>query len=376
MTNEESGTVAENKEPIEQRHAEVLDNNADVKVEEAQKLSLRDALEVGIEATKKPENSEISKHQVQRVAKDDKQPKASDVKSNNIAKEPVRKFEAPGEWSTEEREDFKALSPKQQEATLRLYKGRLNKLEEIKREAADLQWAKDLVKEVTPFVKVRGDKAPTHQQIINALKMVNEVDADTKGAVASILRAKGLEVPKDLLTSDGGANDVALKQAIAPLQSELNAIKMKQAQEEAQRTQSLLSSAWQAFESEKNASGSAKYPDLQNDSGLSLASNIGSLVNGVSDLSKQFIANVQSRKPNATFTTILEEAYRYCGGKVEDSPAKTQTTQMQLIKSNRAAASVPGRGVAPGNTGQPKKYKTYREAAAAALAELKEAEGA
>lgn len=334
-------------------------------------LSLRDALEVAHEvakdAPKAPEKTE--KREVIRRS-------PADIQREEPSKEvaPKPSLQPPSEWSKEEKEDFLASSPKQQEAALRLHNKRQAKLAEIKAESSELQWAKDLVKEITPFIKTRAGKEPTHAQVINALKMVNEIDADAKGSVAAILKAKGLEVPKELLSNGADATD----EKITPLQKELTEIKNKLAQREQAEMGAVMHQHWQAFESEKNAAGTARYPDINNtESGLRLASSIGSLVRGDTDLSKQFIANVKARIPDLTYPKLFAEAYKWYGGKVDDSAEtpRTQATQKEIVRSSRAASSVPGRGAYSTSSGPVKKYKTIREAAAAALAEARESEG-
>lgn len=358
----------------------------------SQGLSLRDALDIAIKSEKEIEKGGDSKAEPAPSNKGTKAPnkeasrsedrKAPDMggaekaSGDGKGESPKPTFNAPGEWSKDEIEDFKVLSPKQQEAVLRLHKSRSTTLSEIRQEAAELQWAKDIVKEITPFLKTRGDKEPTHAQVIKALKVVNEVDSNTKGAVAAILKAKGIAVPKELL--EEGTKDSVSDEKIIPLQKELDEIKSWKAQQEHAEVSSILTDAWSTFEQSKNAAGTLKFPDANNtQSGIKLASNIGSLVGQQSELSKQFVAMVKARIPDANYQTLLTEAYRYCGGKVDDSsePPRTQTTQKHIVRSSRAASSVPGRAAQSSSNGQVKRFKTYREAAAAALEEHREREG-
>lgn len=326
-------------------------------VQQSEGLSLRDALEVALEAEKEevpaPEEAE------QEAVQEEKKPE-------------LPPLEPPAEWEKEDKELFHQSTRAQQEASLKLHHKRAAKLEEIKREAADLQWAKDLAKEVEPYLKAVGEKIPTHEALIKALKLRNELDSgDPKANAAAYLRSKGLPVPKDLLEAEeeGKKEDPV----ISELRRELEAIKSERVQKQTEQTVNVLSQHWQTFEQEKNAAGTPRYPDLANtEKGLELASNIGSLVRGDSDLSKQFIANAKARIPNLTYSKLLEEAYKFYGGTVDESTApRTQDTQRHIVKSRRAASSVPGRG-AQSASGTVKKYKSYREAAAAALASLNE----
>lgn len=354
-------------------------------------LSLRDALEVAIQATKpepKAQNEELGKSREGSAAADKgearkgadnaraptsrERNKAADVSSAGGGLEP------PAEWDKDAKEDFRNSTPKAQEAALRLHRNRQSVLEEIRtgkeqiaREAAELQWAKDVVKEITPFLKTRGEKEPTHAQVIKALRVVNEIDANAKGAVAEILKAKGIPVPKEL--ENAGVSSTIDDAKIVPLQNQLKEVQDELASRRRAETAAVVGQAWQSFEGLKNAAGTPKYPDCGNtESGIRLASNMGSLVSGNTELSKQFIANVKARIPDLTYPKLLEEAYRYCGGKVDDSDtSRTQDTQEQklkhVLKSSRAASSVPGRGAPTSSSGPVKKFKTYREAAKAAL---------
>lgn len=327
-------------------------------------ISSRDALEVALETVRDREKP------VEKELKETPQDKPADkpVMADSPAKPSV--YEPPGEWNREEKEDFKSLSPKQQEATLRLHKSRSSTLENIKAEKAELEWAREIAKEVTPFLKTRGDKEPAHSQVLKALRLVNELDANTHQGVVNILKAKGLAVPKEL-----EVQPETKKYTDPALQQEVNAIKMRLAQEDHAKNSSVMSTLWQSFEGAKNAAGSSRFPDVSDtDAGLRLASNIGSLVSGQTEMSKQFIANAQNRIPNLSAPRLFEEAYRFYGGRVDDSEAtRTQDTQKHVVKSSRAASSVPGRG-GQSQSGPVKKLP-YREAAKQALEMLRERDG-
>lgn len=340
MIQEEKNTVDGNEQAATE----------DTPIQSPSTLSLRDALEVAVEATKPAQKEEPQTEE------------AAPAETPQAQSEPT--YEPPAEWNREEKDDFRALSRKQQEAALRLHRSRNSVLEQIKIEKADLEWAREIAKEVTPFLKTRGDKEPAHAQVLKAIRLVNQLDEKPREVVIDILKAKGLPIPKEL-----EAQDEPQKNSIDPhLQQKLESIESRLAREDHARVSSVMSKLWGDFESTKNAAGSPKFPDInESESGLRMASNIGSLVSGQTDLSKQFIANVRARIPDVTPTRLFEEAYRYYGGRVDDSSAaKTQDTQSHVLKSTRAASSVPGRG-GQSSSGQVKKYKTYREAAAAFL---------
>jgi len=361
MTNQDdSENTLENKEPPEV--AEDLE-----KVEEPKGLSTRDALEVAIAAAKDKEE-EAPKREPRRAIVTER----NEVK---VITKDAPALEAPAEYSREEKDDFRASSRKSQEANLRLHKSRMGTLEQIKRESAELQWSRDLVKQVEPFLKVRGDKEPTHSQLLKALKVINEIDDNPRQALAQILRAKGLDVPREL-TQEENKESRNIAETITPLQSRIDALEKRIADEENQKVGAVYVNAFDAFSSATNAGGVAKYPDINNtESGLRLSSQIGSLVGGNSDLSRQFIASVQSRIPNAPLETYYAEAYKFYGGSVDDSLApRSQNTQTHLQKSARAASSVPSSSSRSADGNGTKRFKTTLEALMHASAELKNQE--
>lgn len=367
-------------------------------LEKPQGLSNRDALEVAIAASKE-DKKDLGKSQMDGSEKrrtispdkpsqqgartrlsegDNAQGKTSDVSGGEGVSKGA--LQPPAEYSPEEKADFLASTPKQQEAALRLNKAGLSRIEaikrekeDLKREATELQWAKDIVKEITPFLKTRGDKGPTHTQVINALKVVNEVDSNTQAAVVSILKAKGIPVPREL---EDSAQESAPDPQIATLQEELKTIKDRQAQEDLKNAHARMQKALSDFESDKNAAGATKYPDFNNtESGINLARNIGSLVRGEHPHSQGFFAYVEARVSDKSDLSIMREAYKWFGGKVDDSETpRTQATQKQIMRSSRASSSVPGRGASSSSSGPAKKL-SRRDALAAALEEHRESEG-
>lgn len=373
MTDEEKST-----EGVSEPVAEEVN-----KTEEPNKgLSLRDALEVAIEGHKEPSKDDDRARTTSDPSERNKAEKTPDAGGNIQNKEPgtggTPALEPPSEWDKEDKELFYQASPAQQQASLKLHKKRQSMLEEIKREKGDLEWVKDLTKYVEPYLKSVGEKMAPQEALILALKMRDEFEkGKPKEAAAAYLKAKGIEPPRELLEENDEAEKENAK--IKPLQDELNSIKNRLAQEDMTKARAILTEAWESFEQEKNAAGGPKYPDIvgNTESGLKLSSQIGSLVSGTTDLSKQFIANAKARIPDLTFDALLKEAYRFVGGRVDEAEApRTQDTQKHLVKSNRAASSIPGRSSRTTVSGPVKRYKTVREAAAAAIEYHRNNEGA
>lgn len=319
---------------------------------EEKKLSRRDALEVAIMAHEAPEPEPEVKE-------------AAPVEEKK-EEEVLPPLEPPAEWTKDEKEDFRQLTRKSQEAALRIHKGRVEKLEEIKRESAELSWAKELAKQTQLFYRARGEKEPSPQDMVRSLQIVNDLSSSQNAAtIKQVLQAKGLPVPKSL---DDVEEDTGKDEALAPVLSKVSALEEKLAAQEREREAVVLQQLWSSFEGAKNAAGSPRYPDLnETEAGLRLASSIGSLVQGRTELSQQFLAAVKARIPDATPERVLEEAYRFYGGRVDESTAPTKTDpQEHLKKSSLAAASVPGRGAANGFT-PPVKKLSRREWLAQAI---------
>jgi hypothetical protein len=351
------------------------------KAEEAKGLSLRDSLEVAIASEKAPEKEPKTRSDKLEVSYKGKRGR-EEAKLPEAKPEPVAKvLQAPSEWNKEEKADFEASTPKQQEAALRLHRSRSASIEEIRRSRAELQHLERLSQDVEPFLRAMGNKDPSPVAIQKALKMWADFEKaeDPRQAAAEYLRAKG---KGDAIPEDWTASDAPSKQSQenATLLKELNDIKQRLAREDHAKALQPVVETLQEFEGTKNAAGKPKFPSFRSDDtspeGVAFAGSFGSLVNGVTPFSKEFIARTQSRIPNLTRAQLFEEAYKFSGGLVDDSPApRPQATQKHIQQSSRAASSVPGNGSSATSSGQVKRYKTTREAAAAALAELRELEG-
>lgn len=332
--------------------------------EEPKGLSRRDATEVAI-ATLRESKPEEPVEPVTVVEEPEK---------------PTEKpLEPPGEWLGERKESFRKIPREFQEEILRVNKGRDDKLDQIKAESArlkaekeELAHIKQLADSLTPYLKAQGVNKPTEVAMKEALAMWQEFSTDdqaqAKRAAAAYLQSRGIEPPKELV-------DQVVQTGPSPettaLHERLGTLEQRIALEDQARAASVLTQVWASFEQEKNAAGTLKYPDIGgSESGIKLAGLIGTLVRGETPMSQEWIRSTRERIPDASPSRILEEAYKYYGGRVDDSrpPTKSQSPQSHLIRSSRAASSVPGRGVA-GSSGE-KKFATRREAAEAALAQL------
>ena len=357
---------------------------SNVPADETPKLSRRDALQVAIAATKDEKPGSDLNPVPERKIKSSPLEKTETTSSTSSEEKPL---EAPAEFSPEEKEDFKLLSRKGQEAQLRLHNSGKKRIAEIKKateehdkKLAARQSFEKLEPGLNMFLKAHGINMPAEVALTRALEMWKEFnvpagdEAGAKAAVAAYLQARKIPVPKELLN---GAAAPAARSENDPLQKKVDELSSKVERDELQQRGMFFANVWNTFESEKNASGKLKYPvDWETEKGQELARDIGSLVGGQTSLSRDFIAKCQKRIPNLTYLRLFHEAYVYCGGEVDESAApRTQDTQKHVRQSAAAASSRPG-GTGSSDVGAVKKYKTRREALAAAVSELRERDGA
>lgn len=253
--------------------------------------------------------------------------------------EPLR---APAEYNAEEIADFNASTRKQQEAALRLHQSSRRRVYEIQEATRKYEDSKKLAEAIAPILKARGIKEAPEVVMKKSAELWQrfEYAEDPQRAAAEYLLAKGVQPPAEWLEDK---TSVISDAKLTALQERQDRLEARQAQEDRARTESVLIQHWQNFEATKNASGTHKYPDIHTPSGIQLAARVGSLVNGQTALSQQFIQDAQNRIPGIDANKLIEEAYRFYGGRVDDSQGtKNQTAQNHLIRAKRAASSKPG----------------------------------
>lgn len=324
------------------------DTTAEVEVqEEKQPLTVeedrRAALEAAIASTREPEEREEPEPEL--VAK---------VEPELPALQP------PSEFTADEKADFLASSRKQQEASLRLHRTRTQAF------SREFGSTKKLTEGVRSYLDIMGKKGLSPEEAIQkAVAMYHEFDEKPEEAVRSFLEAKKLDLsklsqPKDSSSSSSQENNSG--------QSDLREIKNWIENETRSRQAQSLGEVWTRFETSKNAAGTALFPDLNNtESGIELASKIGTLISNA-----EYQRAFKTLNPNSTLEDMTVDAYQRLGGRIDQSEApRSQSSHKQHItNSRRASASVPGRGAQTATNSGGKKYKTYREAAEAAVASL------
>ena len=366
----------------ENKNTEPVVQEGEVKTEDGKGLDRRAALEAALEAAK-------DESERRQAARDDSTPREAPKAKGEGAERPTRDsggrnsntannnrnaerpLEPPAEWNKEEKEDFKGLSPTQQKAALRVYasrKGDLEQLkakhEEIKRDMAEREWLRELEREINPVLKAQGETRSLRELMLASIKLRNEWEkGDPRAVSAAFLKARGITPPKELLESSAVQKAVE-DERISALQSELNTLKMKQAEIETGTRLNSLIEAFHGWSHTANAAGGTRYPDINDgESGLRIQRAIGTLVSGESEQSKQFIALAKAQNPGITLNQLMEKAYIFSGGRIDDSAPRSQESQKNhLAISNRAAASVPGRASHSATNGAVKKFKTRREA--------------
>jgi hypothetical protein len=326
------------------------------------KLSRRDAIDVGIQANKEPSNRPPRKREIV-IAKDE-------------PKQEVQKprYEAPAEYNQEEREHFLSLTPEMQAKDLRLFKGHQDRRAKLNQDLQESGWVKDLAKDVNPFLQSVGEKLRPHEALTAALKLRHELETgDPVQNAINLLRRKGKEIPQALLDMAAGETPKESNPEFSELRKEVETLKLERQKESLKQEASQFLAAFETFQGQTNGANLSKFPDVNNsEAGVRLASELGSLVGGRTEISKQFIAKVRERLPSAGHVELFEQAYKFLGGRVDDSlaPVSKVAQQNHLQRSNRAAASVPGSGASFEPKGRLK--MTRAEANAKAYRELQE----
>jgi len=378
----ESNENTVTNEAPEVASTEATSTETEAPVEQGEKgLELRDALEVALIAQKdkEGEKSNAVRDRISassNAASGDRKERAikshgetpNNVRSNKIEGERGEDapLSPPAEYTSEEKAYFSQLPRASQEAQLRLDKSRKARIEEIKAAQREYDYAKKLAESVTPYIKARGLKESPEVALNKALEMWRTFEeGDPKSVAAEYLRAKGIEPPKELL--EGSTQQASAVQAeISPLQERLNLLEQKQRELDTLRTLESYRQSYDYFASLKNQHGEPLFPDSTDQ--VEAAEKIGTLVSGRTPKSQYFIAKVMEENPQASFVDLMAEAYKELGYRINNSP-KSQSSQNHIQRSNRAAASVPGRSIGNSSEGV-KKYKDIRDAIHAAAHDL------
>lgn len=333
-------------------------------------LSLRASLKAAMQEAKETEKGDKAAPSV--APRKRKEVVFNKEPSSEQTSKTTSRYEAPASFTPEEREVFASLAPEIQGRILKINESLVEKHKTLQRREEQVRWAEQIVQEAQPLIEKFGETMSPYQAIVKALKLRNDLETgEPEAMAAAYLQRKGRPVPKELLEraqpSAGSAAESDLRKKVEELENRFK-------REELTRSAELHLTAWNSFTSQKNEAGANRYPDVNDtESGIQLATKIGQLVSGNTALSQEFIANIRSRNPHAGPIELLDAAYRYYGGRIDDSkPAqntrKQPSTEEHLKRSAIAAASKPGSGGI--SSDRVVKYKSTRDALAAAMRSL------
>jgi len=293
-------------------------------------LSNRDALQKAVEIHREDKDPE------------QKAPTTTEVKQAVEAEpEPPSEFSANGKaaWRLKDvtgiQKEFRRIHDSRTAEISRAQKAEREAREEGK------TW-RELGKMAAPYIEARGTEGVSPDKaIMEALALINEFKKGDPSAVKAELKKIGIDLDR-AHTQNSAAIPIELRDEIKSLQG--MAAEYKKDKEEAnfQRTVQTFGTIFSKLTSEKTRTGETVFPALLDNSeaGNEFARELGSLTQD-----QRFQAGVARRFPDATFETVVREAYKYLGGKVSGDPVKvsTQSTQQHIDKSRRASAASPGR---------------------------------
>lgn len=273
--------------------------------------------------------------------------------------EPPAEFSGPAKeaWKNGDRKAIRAEWD-------RINHSRLGELSRLQNEDSSF---KGLVKELKPYIEAAGLQGKSPQQaVMEALALANELKNNPLESVRNIIKVAKLN-PDSIFSDDAPQKNVPDENFTA-LQKEVEALRLEREQERLQVLGQHFGAVFQSLAEEKNKAGTQRYLDLQDtEAGFKLASEIGSLIR-----KPDFQQAVRSRIPGAGLREFVVEAYRWFGGRVDESESsRSQQNSNHVQKAKRAASSVPARGGGNGG-GSRKQYGDLESALHAAWEELKD----
>jgi hypothetical protein len=198
---------------------------------------------------------------------------------------------------------------------------------------------RELGKMAAPYIEARGQEGVTPDKaIMEALALINEFKKGDPATVKAELKRIGIDLDK--APAQGATPSTDPK--IEALLSTVEELKRDKEEQQFQKSVQHFDGIFSKLSSLKTRAGEPVFPDLLDNSqaGIDLAHEIGSLTRD-----QRFQAGVLRRFPNATFETVVQEAYKYAGGRVSGEPVKVspQSNQQHIQKARRATSANPGR---------------------------------
>lgn len=302
--------------------------------DKSDKLSNREALELAIS----------EKREVRETSQESKQVSENTPTQKEVKQAVEADIEPPAEFSAEGKKAWreKNLSAIQKEYS-RIHHARtqeITRAQKAEREAReDAKTWRELGKMAAPYIEARGTEGVTPQQaMMEALALIQEFKKGDPATVKAELKKIGIDL--DTTPNSHSSKNVD--------ESKINALQQRLEQLESEREEQRLQATVQTFESvfsnlasQKTRTGEPVFPGLldNSESGIEFARELGSLTQD-----QRFQAGVLRRFPNADFSVVVREAYKYLGGKVSGEPVIVSASNQQkhIEKSRRAAASTPG----------------------------------
>lgn len=292
--------------------------------------------------------------------------------------EEIKPLVAPAEYSEEDKQHFNSLDRKSQEINLRIHNNRQKWFTDTKKtfdkDFADIKPYKDIENDVSAYLKAMDGKGvDPRTAIFKAIQLYRTAEKDPSAFVEEFVKAKKLEgwtKAEATAAAEKIVSDPSLQARIDSLESKLTEKENAEKSVKDKQFEETYKAGWQAtFETPE---AKLKYPSLTDDEvGIRLASEIGSLTGGKTELSKAFLSKVISRNPKATLQDAFHEAYLFAGGAVSNSETpKVPDNKQNIDRIVRATGSQPGRSALSANAGQKTKLLPRKEALAAAAAEL------
>lgn len=272
--------------------------------------------------------------------------------------EPIK---APAEFNKEEKAAWEKGDTKQVlKAFERIHKSRTAN---FSRAQAAIQQEygtmKELADRIKPYIEASGNNGKDpYRALTEAVAAVQMINSNPKLALKQILQMKGLTLEE--LQDDSAEDKTSSK--IEPIQARLNQLEQELKRRENEGVQRQFVDVFTSLQTEKAANGANRFLDLQDtEEGKQLAFDIGSQLRD-----QAWVERTKRRMPTAGLRELVVEAYKYLGGRIDESKESPQQKTEEIKRAKSASASVPGRSSSiPGKFG--KKAKTLEEAVDAAF---------
>lgn len=284
--------------------------------------------------------------------KEEKPAAKAPEKPHDEGEPPPAEFNRP-EQEAWKRGDVKAI----QAAYRRINTTRTQEVTRLQNEHRDLR---KLAEVVHPYLEAAGQRGKDpYRAIQEAVSAINEIRKDPRAGISELLRLHKL-TPDDLKEKSAGQTAT---EASTALTSRLERVEHEITRREHQEVANAFGTVFDQLGAATNKAGGKLFPDInESEAGIALAGRIGSTV-----WDKNFQQAVRERIPDATFGDFVIEAYRWHGGRVDQS-AGVSSPQEHIQRAKRASAS--SSGVVRRAASAPKKFKTLDEALDSTLEDL------